>query len=199
MATAAPSAPTTPGRATTPTLVACLAGFVAVVMAIAGLGGAYSYTRYALRRANPGEPFFPAAMPFNNYAAFVVFLTFILASMSVGWAITCLRVGNRRWAGGGFGFAIFANLAAANIIWFIGNQWEGAANALPWWLHSYALLTLAGIATAVAVVASVLSLARIVTAQSTGEQPQSVIGATWLQHGALAVWTVVYLLIFLYK
>lgn len=198
MATTA--APTTQsGRATTPTLVACIAGAAAVMMGSAGLAGAYAYTRYAIRRANPGEPFFPSTMPFNNYAAFIVFLTFALASISVGWAITCLRVGNRRWAGGGFGFAVLANIAAANIIWFIGNQWEGEANSLPWWLHSYTLLTFAAIVSGVALVASALALARIVTAQSNAEQPHAVIGASWFQHSALVVWTVVYSLIFLYK
>ena len=194
-----PAPATVTGRATTPTLVACLAGSAALVMASAGVGGAYAYTRYALRRSNPGEPFFPSTMPFNNYAAFIVFATFGLASIAVGWAITSLRIGNRRWAGGGFGFAILANLAAGNIIWFIGNQWEGAANALPWWLHSYALLSVAGVACALALGASVLGLARVVTAQSTPEEPHAAIGATWFQHSALVVWTIVYSLIFLYK
>ncbi len=196
---ATPAPASTTGRATTPTLVASLAGVVAVVMAAAALGGAYATTRYSIRRANPGEPFFPSSMKFNNYAAFIVFFTLILASLAIGWGVTSLRVGNRRWAGAGFGIAILTDLAALNIMWFIGSGWEAAADALPWWLHTYALLSIAMIAGAVALVAAGLGLARVVTAQATPEQPHAAIAAAWMQHGALGVWVIVYLLIFLYK
>lgn len=196
---ATPAPASTSGRATTPTLVACLAGFAAMVMAAAGLGGAYSYTRYAVRRANPGEPFFAKSMKFNNYAAFVVLFTLVLASVAIGWAVTSLKVGNRRWASGGFGLTLLLNIAAMNIMWFIGSEWEAAANAHPWWLHTYALLTLAGLASLIALIAAGLGLARIITAQANAEQPHVAMAASWLQHGALATWVVVYALIYLYK
>jgi heme/copper-type cytochrome/quinol oxidase subunit 3 len=196
---ASPAPAGTTGRATTPTLVASLAGAVAMVMMAAAVGGAYAQTRYSIRRANPGEQFFPVAMKFNNYAAFIVFFTLIMGSLAIGWGVTSLRVGNRRWAGAGFGIAVFTNVAALNIMWFIGNGWEAAANALPWWLHTYALLTVAMIAGALALIAAGLGLARVVTAQATPEQPHAALAAAWIQHAALAVWTIVYLLIFLYK
>ena len=189
----------TPGRATTPTLVACLAGFVAMVMAVAGLGGAYSYARFATRRANPGEPFFAKEMKFNNYAAFILLFTFLLASLAIGWAVTSLRVGNRRWSAGGFGFTVVLNLAAINIIWFIGNEWEAPVNANPWWLHAYTLMFFAGLITVVATIAAALGLARVVTGQANAEQPHQALAASWLQHAALVVWLVVYALIYLYK
>lgn len=189
----------TPGRATTPTLVASMSGFVAFVMGSAGLGGAYSYTRYAIRRANPGEPFFPAAMKFNNYAAFILFFTFILASLTIGWAVMSLRVGNRRWSAGGFGFTVVMNLAAMNIMWFIGAEWEAPVNGQPWWLHVYALLVFAGLTTLVATIAALLGLARVITGQADAKQPHLAMAASWMQHGALVVWLVVYALIYLYK
>ena len=187
------------GRATTPTLVACMAGFASLVMAAAGLGGAYSYTRYAVRRANPGESFFPAAMKFNNYAAFILLFSFVLASFSIGWAVTSLKVGNRRWSSRGFGFAIVLNLAAMNIMWFIGSEWEAPVNAQPWWLHVYTLLAFAGLAALIATVAGILGLARVVTGQTNAQQPHLAMAASWLQHAALVVWIVVYALIYLYK
>lgn len=196
---ALPDATSTTGRATTPTLVASMAGFVSLVMAAAGLGGAYTYTRYAIRRANPGEQFFPAAMKFNNYAAFILFFTFILASLTIGWAVTSLRVGNRRWSAGGFGFAIVMNLAAMNIMWFIGTEWKAPVNGQPWWLHVYTLLVLTGLTTLLATIAALLGLARVVTAQADSNQPHLAMAASWLQHAALAVWLVVYALIYLYK
>ncbi len=196
---ATPAPVSTTGRATTPALVAALAGVVAVVMSAAALGGAYATTRYSIRRSNPGESFFPSSMTFNNYAAFIVFFTLILASLAVGWGVTSLRVGNRRWAGAGFGIAVLTDLAALNIMWFIGNGWGAAANALPWWLHAYALLTIAIVAGVVALVSVGLGLARVVTAQATATQPHAALAAAWLQHAALAVWIIVYLLIFLYK
>jgi heme/copper-type cytochrome/quinol oxidase subunit 3 len=198
-ASATASTPTTTGRATTPTLVAALAGVVVVVMSAAALGGAYATTRYSIRRSNPGESFFPSSMKFNNYAAFIVFFTLIMGSLAIGWGVTSLKVGNRRWAGAGFGIAIITDLAALNIMWFIGSGWEAAVNALPWWLHTYALLAVAMIAGAVALVAAGLGLARVVTAQATPEQPHTAIAAAWMQHAALVVWIIVYLLIFLYK
>ncbi len=192
------TAPTT-GRATTPTLVACLAGFVAMVMAVAGLGGAYSYARFATRRANPGEQFFAKEMKFNNYAAFILLFTFLLASLAIGWAVTSLRVGNRRWSAGGFGFTVVLNLAAINIIWFIGNEWEAPVSAHPWWTHAYTLMFFAGLAAVVATIAAALGLARVVTGQANAEQPHQALAASWLQHAALVVWTIVYALIYLYK
>ena len=187
------------GRATTPTLVACLCAFVVMVMGSAGLGGAYSYSRYAIRRANPGEKFFAKEMKFNNYAAFILLFTFVLASLAIGWAVTSLRVNNRRWSAGGFGFTVVLNLAAMNILWFIGSEWEAAVNANPWWLHAYTLLFFAGLVTLAATIAAGLGLARVVTGQANAEQPHQAMAASWIQHAALVVWIVVYTLIFLYK
>jgi heme/copper-type cytochrome/quinol oxidase subunit 3 len=187
------------GRATTPTLVACLAGGAALMMAMTGLGGAYAISRYSVRRANPREQFFPSTMKFDNYAAFIVGLTLLLASIAIGWAVTSMKVGNRRWSTGGFGFTILLNLGALNILWFIGNEWKAEVNSVPWWLHVHALLVMAGVAVVVALIAAVLGLGRLVTAQTTAEQPHLAMAASWLQHVALVSWLIAYALIYLYK
>jgi heme/copper-type cytochrome/quinol oxidase subunit 3 len=199
MATPAVVTNTTTGRSATPTLVASIAGFVVMVMGIAGLAGAYGITRFYTKQANPTEQFFAKSMKFNNYAAFIVLFSLALGSLAVGWAVTSVKVGNRRWSAAGFGIAIVTNLAALNIIWFIGSEWKAAANAAPWWLHTYALLTFAVIACLVGLVSCVAGLARVTTGQATADQPHQAMAASWLQHGALVVWIVVYSLIYLYK
>ena len=97
MSNATVSANSTPvirGRAGSPALVGALTGYAGFAMFVAAACGTYLSVR---DKAEAGT-FVSPNMKFNNYTVFMITLTLVLASVAAGWAVTSMRVNQRRWS-----------------------------------------------------------------------------------------------------
>jgi heme/copper-type cytochrome/quinol oxidase subunit 3 len=182
------------GRAGSPAMVGALTAYAGVAMFVTAACGTY----LSVRNASGGD-FVAAKMPFNNYVAVMTTITFALASVAAGWALTSMRVGQRRWTTGGFGLAAFMDLAAANLIWYLVKTIGLGASGSVYPVILYGLFIVAGITTAIGVAASLSGLLRTLGGQATASQPHYGVLAAWGQHLAGAAWLAVFATIYLLK
>jgi heme/copper-type cytochrome/quinol oxidase subunit 3 len=103
-----------------------------------------------------------------------------------------MRLGNRRYASTGFGFAAFMGVAALNLIWFLGTDAKLPVDTGAYTVLFYALLATAVLVVVVGLVASLAGLARVLGGQATARQPQYALASAWGQHLALAAWLGIY-------
>jgi heme/copper-type cytochrome/quinol oxidase subunit 3 len=186
--------PSTNHRIGNPALVGTLAGVAAGAMAVAGLGMAFLASRQAA-----GKDFVPATMLFDNYIAVTTAATLLLASAAVGWAVTALRIGHRRWASSGFALAALLDFAALNLIWFLAKETGLAVQGSEYAVLVYAVMTAAGVAIAIGLVAAVVGFARVLGAQTSSAQPHLGRASAWTQHLGTAAWLAAWGLIYLRK
>ena len=194
MSNATVNVPVIKGRAGSPALVGALSAYAGVAMFVAGACGTYLNVRN-----KSGGDFIAGKMVFNNYVAFVVLMTFALASVSAGWAVTAMRVGQRRWCTTGFGLAAFMNLAAANLLWHLVQNLGLGIEGTTYELIVYGLFMVAGITTAIGFVAAMSGMLRTLGGQASGHQPHYGVIAAWGQHLAGASWVAIYATIYLLK
>jgi heme/copper-type cytochrome/quinol oxidase subunit 3 len=181
------NAETTP-RSGTPALVGTLCALAAAAMFTTAVTSSY----LSVRNATGASEFVPVAMPFNNYVAVMIAVTLSLASMAAGWAVTSMRLGNRRYASTGFGFAAFMGIAALNLIWFLGTDAKLSVDTGAYTVLFYAMLATAVIMVVVGLASSLTGLARVLGGQATARQPQYALASAWGQHLALASWFAIY-------
>ena len=179
----------TPARSGTPALVGTVCALAAGAMFTTGITSAY----LSVRNATGAAEFVPVAMPFNNYVAVMIASTLILASIAAGWAVSSMRLGNRRYAYTGFGFAVFMGIAALNLIWFLGVDAKLAVDTGAYTVLFYAMLATAVIMVVGGIVSSLTGLARVLGGQATARQPQYALASAWGQHLALASWFAIYM------
>lgn len=194
MSNATANAPVLRGRAGSPALVGALCAYAGVAMFVTAACGTY----LSVRNSAGGE-FVAPKMLFNNYVAFMTLITFALASVAAGWAVTAMRVGQRRWTTSGFGLAVFLNLAAANLLWFLVKSLGLGAFGTTYEVILYALFIVAAVTTAIGFVASLSGLLRGLGGQATAAQPHYGVLAAWGQHLAGASWLAIYACIYLLK
>ncbi len=198
MSNATVSANPTPivrGRAGSPALVGALTGYAGFAMFVAAACGTY----LAVRDKSEAGAFIAPKMRYNNYVAFMITLTLVLASVAAGWAVTSMRVGQRRWATSGFGLATFMNLAAANLLWFLVKDLDLGANGTVFEVIIYGLYIVAAAALVVGLAASLHGLLRTLSGQATASQPHYGVLSAWGQHLAAASWIAIYATIYLLK
>lgn len=196
------TATTTPARPTpavnhrvgNPALVGTLAAVAAAGMTVVGVGFAFLTSRDAA-----GRDFVPTAMPFDNYVAVTIVATLLLASTAVAWAVTANKVGNRRWASSGFMLAALLDFAALNLVWFLAKETGLAVQGSEYAVLVYGVMFLAGVAVTAALAAAVLGFARVLGAQTTGNQPHLGLASAWVQHLGTAAWLAAWGLIYLRK
>jgi heme/copper-type cytochrome/quinol oxidase subunit 3 len=182
------------GRAGSPALTGAITAYAGVAMFMTALCGTYLSVRNS-----SGDGFLDKAV-FNNYVAFMVTVTFALASVASGWAVASMRIGHRRWSSSGFGLAAFLNLAAANLIWFIVKDLKFVSIGSPGYgVIVYGLFIGAAVTTAIGFFASVSGLLRALGGQATAAQPHYGVLAMWGQHLAGAAWIAVYGCVYLLK
>lgn len=182
------NAETIPARSGTPALVGTVCAVAAAAMFTTGVTSAY----LSVRNATGASEFVPVAMPFNNYVAVTIAMTLSLASIAAGWAVTSMRLGNRRYASTGFGFAAFMGIAALNLIWFLGTDAELSVDTGAYTVLFYAMLATAAIMVVIGLVSSLTGLARVLGGQATARQPQYALASVWGQHLALVSWFAIY-------
>ncbi len=178
----------TTARSGTPALVGTVCALAAGAMFTTAVTSAY----LSVRNATGAADFVPVAMPFNNYAAVMIAVTLSLASIAAGWAVTSMRLSNRRYASTGFGFAAFMGIAALNLIWFLGTDAKLAVDSSAYPVLFYAMLATAVIMVVGGLVSSLTGLARVLGGQATAKQPQYALASAWGQHLALASWFGIY-------
>ena len=178
----------TPARSGTPALVGTLCGVAGAAM----FGAAITSSYLSVRNATGAAEFVPVEMPFNNYAAVMIAATLVLASIAAGWAVTSMRVNDRRYASIGFGFAAFMGVAALNMIWFLGVDAKLSVDTGAYTALFYAMLAAAVIMVFIGMVSSLIGLARVLGGQATARQPHYALASMWGQHAALAVWLAIY-------
>jgi heme/copper-type cytochrome/quinol oxidase subunit 3 len=178
----------TPARSGTPALVGTVCALAAGAMFTTAVTSSY----LSVRNATGASEFVPVAMPFNNYAAVMIAITLSLASIAVGWAVTSMRLGNRRYASTGFGFSAFMGIAALNLIWFLGTDAKLPVDTGAYTVLFYAMLATAVIMVVGGLVSSLTGLARVLGGQATAKQPQYALASAWGQHLALISWFGIY-------
>jgi heme/copper-type cytochrome/quinol oxidase subunit 3 len=178
-----------PARSGTPALVGTLCALVAGAMFTTGVTSAY----LSVRNATGASEFVPVAMPFNNYVAVMIASTLILASIAAGWAVTSMRLGNRRYASTGFGLAAFLGIATLNLIWFLGVDAKLSVDNGAYTVLFYAMLATAVIMVVIGLVSSLIGMARVLGGQATARQPHYALASAWGQHLALASWFAIYM------
>ena len=178
----------TPARSGTPALVGTVCALAAGAMFTTAIASAY----LSVRNATGAADFVPVAMPFNNYAAVMIAVTLSLASIAAGWAVTSMRLGNRRYASTGFGFSVFMGIAALNLIWFLGTDAKVSVDGSSYAVVYYAMLATAVIMVVAGLVSSLTGLARVLGGQATPRQPHHALASAWGQHLALTSWFVIY-------
>lgn len=188
------TAPVIRGRAGSPALVGALTAYAGVAMFVTAACATYLSVRNA-----SGADFIEPKMLFNNYVAFMIVATFVLASMAAGWAVTSMRVGQRRWATSGFGLAVFLNAAGANLVWFIVKGLGLGASGSTYPVILYGLFIVVAVTTTIGFVASLSGLLRTLGGQASAAQPHYGVLAAWGQHLAGASWVAVYATIYLLK
>lgn len=182
------------GRAGSPALVGALSAYAGVAMFVTAACGTYLAVR-----AKSGGAFVAPKMLFNNYVAVMITITFGLASVAAGWAVTSMRVGHRRWTTSGFGLAVFMNLASANLIWYLVKSLGLGAGGATYEVILYGLFIIAAVTTAIGFAASLSGLLRALGGQATASQPHYGVLAAWGQHLAGASWLAIYATIYLLK
>jgi heme/copper-type cytochrome/quinol oxidase subunit 3 len=193
-ANTATNAPVLRGRAGSPALVGALVTYTGVAMFVTAACGTYLSVRNA-----SGSDFVAKEMLFNNYVAFMATVTFALASVAAGWAVTSMRISQRRWTTSGFALAAFLNVAAANLIWFLAKSLGLGANGLVYPVILYGLFIVAALTTAIGFFASLSGFLRALGGQATASQPHYGVLAAWGQHLAGASWLAIYATIYLLK
>ena len=194
MSNATASQPVLRGRAGSPAMVGALTAYAGVAMFVTAACGTYLSVR-----KDSGGDFVAPKMVFNNYVAFMVTMTFALASVAAGWALTSMRVGQRRWTTSGFGLAAFMDLAAANLLWYLVKNLGLPAFGSVYPVVLYGLFIVAGLTTVIGLLASVSGLLRTLGGQATVAQPHFGVLAAWGQHLAGLAWLAVYATIYLLK
>lgn len=193
--TANEASPILRGRAGSPALVGALTAYAGVGMFVAAACGTY----LSVRDKSDAGSFVAPKMLYNNYVAFMVTLTLVLASVAAGWAVTSMRVGQRRWSTSGFGIAAFMNLAAGNLLWFLVKDLRLGASGAVYEVILYGLFIVAAFTTLIGLAASLSGLFRTLSGQATASQPHYGVIAAWGQHLATASWVAVYATIYLLK
>lgn len=194
---AAPAAPTeitVNRRAGNGSLFGVIAGVASGAMFLAALCGAYVAVRTGV-----GADFVPSTMKFNNYAAFIIALGGLIASLSVEWALVSLKVRQRRWVSAGYGLGAILCAAAMNLIWFIGSNLGMGVNENPYATLVYAVLAAALALFAAGLVACVVALFLTLGGHASADNPLPARAANWVVHLATLGWIAAYALIFLYK
>ena len=184
------------GRAGSPALVGALTGYAGFAMFVAAACSTYLGVR---AKIGVGEMFVSPAMHFNNYVAVMITLTLLLASVAAGWAVTSMRVGQRRWSTSGFGLAMFLNLAAANLLWFLVKDLGFGASGTTYEVLLFGLFIVAGVALVIGFASSLSGLLRTLSGQATASQPHYGVLSAWGQHLAAASWVAIYATIYLLK
>lgn len=164
-------------------------------VAMAALGAFY----VALRKGASADYLSSTGMKFNNYSAFIILFTLLLASAAAGWGVTAARLGNRRWGATGFGLALLFDLAALNLLWDIGQQIGVGVRDLPATTMVYTLLVAGGISIAIGAAASICGLVATVGGHASPSTRYHAIAASIGQHFATVAWLVPYVAIFLKK
>lgn len=176
-------------------------GLVGTIAAVsAGAMDVFAVTGFFLGTRNlSGRSFVPSGVTFNNYGAVMATMTLGLASLATGWAMTSLRVGNRRWASSGFGLVVLLDFAALNLVWTVGRALGPGVRGSEYAVVSYASMALAGIFIGIALVTAAAGLARVLGGQTTGTQPHLGYASAWVQHLATLAWVLSWAVIYLRK
>ena len=150
-------------------------------------------------RNRAGRDFVPKAVQFNNYVAVMAVATLLLASLAAAWSVASLKVGNRRWTTTGFGLCVLFDLAALNLIWFLGKGVQLPVQGSEYAVVTYGVMAVAGIAIVIGALAAITGLVRVLGAQTSSSQPHLGMAAAWPQYLATLAWVAAWALIYLRK
>lgn len=193
--TAASAASTNHGRAGSAGLVGTVLALGSGAMLTTAVCAAY----LSVRNRNASSDFIPATMPFNNYVAVMITFSLVIASLAVGWAVVSTRVAQRRWGSTGFAFAAFLDLAALNLLWWLGKDSAQSVDSSPYAVLFYAMLAVAGALLVAGLIASIAGVARVLGGHASPRELHHAVASSWVQHLALAAWVAVYATIYWLK
>ncbi len=174
-------------------LLVAAAGFVFM----AALCGAYISVRNFVGIGDGG--FIPKEMKFDNYAGFMTMVSGLGASASAEWALISAKVKQRRWALGGYGFAILLGLGAANSAWFIGSRSALVAADTAYAISFYAVIATTIGFVLLGVLASLLGLVRTMGGHIFGDNVLLGRATNVFVHLGTAASLVMFFLLFTYK
>ena len=164
----------------------------AMVMAIAGLSGAFLLTRSAARTWPP------KGVHLDNYRAITVVLTALMASAFIQWAVRSARQDDRRNAVVSSAMAAGFGIAVINLVWFTLVR-AGFGAATPYGGLWFGLVgTFLGLGI-VGVIGLLVATARAVTGQLHPEDHQTVTAAAVLWHTVTFLWVCIYLAVWVLK
>jgi heme/copper-type cytochrome/quinol oxidase subunit 3 len=172
-------------------LLAATAGF----MFMATLCGAY----ISVRNWRPAGTFIPESMKFDHFAGFMMMTSALIGSLAVEWALSSIRLKQRRWGTAGYGIAIVFMAATANSAWFIGQQARLVASDERYAIMLYAILAGVILLVGIGALAAGVSLVRVMSGHTLADDILYGRAGNWLVHLASLGAVTAFFLLFTYK
>ena len=173
--------------------VGVLVAVVAGAMLFGGLIAAY----LVLRSTTGRWP--PRGVRFDNYTATTLAVTLLMASITIEWAVSAVRNGQRGQALAGLGLTLGLGLAFLNAAWFLISKFNFRPAQHPYGTVAYALAVLGALNGLVGVGFVLLTGLRVVGHQ-VGEANRHLMRATALYwHFVTAAWAAVFYTLYVSK
>jgi heme/copper-type cytochrome/quinol oxidase subunit 3 len=159
---------------------------IASSMVSAGIVAAYFEVR-GVAKAWP-----PAGVRLDNYLGVTLFLTLVLAAVTVEWAPFAIKRGNRRHALWALGLTLGFGVSFLNLLWYLASQLGFGPADHAFGALMYAALIAVGVQLGLAVGFVLIALIRTAGHQVAAGQHEVVRAAAWYWHSAGVSWLVTF-------
>ena len=176
-------------------------GILPLASLLVGAGGLMLFGTligtYVLLRSRL-TPYPPEDATLDQYLGNMLVITMLLSSLTVEWGVAAVRRGIGKQAAAGFGITIGFGLAFLNLLAFATDHADYGASTHPYGTVVSAMVIALGIAVAIGIAFTVLTLFRVAGAQVSAADPDQARALGWYWQftvvATVAVWYTVVIL-----
>ena len=162
---------------------------VAGSMAVGALSAVFMALSFRAHQPPPG-------VHLDEYPAVVAGLTLILSSVTITWALSGLRLGERRQALAALTATLLFGLADLSLVWFILDKAGFGVASSPFATLFYAMVGTGGAVVAAGLFMVVGCIGKVAANQLSAFDSEGLRAVLWYWHFAVGAWIVIALTIY---